>query len=119
MSTLSPLEYYILHETACGPEPFFVLLGSEFAERQDYEVIAKAIGSLIARSLLESRHNGMPVIPSAEQLIYSCLERQRLGESLEEPSDLGAAYEFYATEQGIKLLKPEHRPRRAPPRKNE
>lgn len=111
MSKLSPLEYYILHETACGPEPFFVLLGSEFAEQQGYEAMATAIGSLIGRNLLTATHNGVPVIPSSEQLVYSCLERERLKENLDEPSDLGSAYEFHASEEGIALLKPEHRPR--------
>ena len=110
MAQLSPLEYYIIHETMCGPEPFFVLLGSDLACKQGYETLVRTLDSLIERKLLQCTRNGMAVVPTIQELIYSCAERERLGESLDEPSELGGAYEFEATEDGIKLLRPEDQP---------
>ena len=111
MVRLSPLEYYIIHETMCGPEPFFVLLGSELARKHGYETLTQALHSLVDRKLLQCTRNGVVIVPTIPELIYSCVERKRLGESLNEPSDLGATYEFEATEEGIKLLQPEDQPR--------
>ena len=110
MATLTPFEYYIIHETMCGPEPFFVLLGSDLGREYGQEKLAETLNSLVARNLLRCTRNGMPVTPTTQELIYSCLERERLGEALDEPSGLGATYEFEATEEGIKLLRPEDQP---------
>lgn len=111
MRQLSPLEYYVIQETMCGPEPFFVLLGAEIAQTHGSEALVRALVSLMERGFLHCERDGAPANPTFEELLYNCAERERIGELLGEPSDLGAVYSFEATNEGINLLKLEDQPR--------
>lgn len=111
MRQLSKLEYYIIQETMCGPEPLFVLLGAEIVKTSDSETLVRTLVSLIERNLLHCERNGMPATPTVEELLSHCSERERMGELLGEPSNLGAMYSFEAGDEGIRLLRPEDQPR--------
>jgi formate-dependent phosphoribosylglycinamide formyltransferase (GAR transformylase) len=111
MRQLSPLEYYVIQETMCGSEPFFVLLGAEVVKNSGTEFLVRTLVALIEGNLLRCERNGMAVTPTVEELLQHCSERERMGELLGEPSDLGAMYSFEASDAGIKLLKPQDQPR--------
>ncbi len=107
------LEYYLLDETKCGPEPLFVLIGGaqeHFGCHVDE--VFQALVRLVAAQYLECLEAGkkLKAAISLEELQEYARTRLAAGEDLQQPPDVGEEYCFAATSLGRQQLRPEDRP---------
>jgi hypothetical protein len=110
---LTELEYELLEECKCGPEPIFVLVSScEWEKVSEVEKFICALVGLFERGLLASSSLAPrgSVLSPAETIREYFTTRVAAGESLDEPPEVVGEITFTTTEEGLACLLPEDRP---------
>lgn len=111
MSELSKLEYEVINETKCGKEELSILIAG-FKNEYDLNIIIDSLVKLVgAKYLICTKGNiNKNVIINRDELDKYINKRIQSGEKLEEYPHVCDEYYFFATDDGISLLKENDKP---------
>ena len=105
------LQYSILNECKCGPEPLFVIVSFVNPEiKTDLTQLIEELIDLQNKRLIECFFQNKKIIVLKTQLEEYFNKRNHAKEDLEEPSDVCDEFSFVTTDAGLLLLNDKDKP---------